>query len=351
MKTQSESYSIRGLRLLVVGNMGGTNVGQSFRWAAESLGVINHFCDASDAFGQSSLFQKIAWHCLGHRPLYINRFSKQVLAAARHFRPDLILTTGFSPVNSGTLRAIGKAPRVVLANYLTDDPWNARLRASWFFKSIIEYDAIFSPRTANLEDLRRLGCRNVKYLPFAYEPRFCNPGFFTSPLCIGSDVIFVGGGDDRRGRLLTFLCDAGVDLAIFGANWDRYPTLRAHLRGHSGPETICRETVLAKVAICLTNSGNRDQHVMRTFEIAAMRTAMVAEDTVEHRELLGDGALYFSDASELISSCKRLLADESLRQRLAASCYTRIVQEGSNTYRDRLDFILREHATIGTGKN
>jgi len=89
--------------------------------------------------------------------------------------------------------------------------------------------------------------------------------------------------------------------------------------------------------------SNRDGHCMRTFELPAMRTCMVVEDTEEHREIFGpDGecVTYFQSPEELLAAVRRLLADDEARTRLADACHKRICG-GRNTYRDRLVQMLR----------
>lgn len=83
---------------------------------------------------------------------------------------------------------------------------------------------------------------------------------------------------------------------------------------------------------------------MRTFEIAAMGGCMLAEDTEEHREILGaDGecAMFFRNEREMVEKAKWLLGHPEERSRLARAAYLRITR-GQNTYADRLRTMLAE---------
>jgi hypothetical protein len=47
-------------------------------------------------------------------------------------------------------------------NFLTDDPFNRAHYAPWFLKALPDYDVVFSPRRANIQDLLNAGCPRVE---------------------------------------------------------------------------------------------------------------------------------------------------------------------------------------------
>jgi spore maturation protein CgeB len=98
----------------------------------------------------------------------------------------------------------------------------------------------------------------------------------------------------------------------------------------------------AKVALCLVRRGNRDGNCMRTFELAAMGSCMLTEDTGEHRAILGpdgEATVYFQSIPDMLAKVRWLLDHEYERQRLQAAVRARILR-GNHTYRDRLHSIL-----------
>src|SRR6516165_7140478 len=114
--------------------------------------------------------------------------------------------------------------------------------------------------------------------------------------------------------------------------------MRHHALGHRAPEALCALTVAAKVDLCLVRRANRDGHVMRSFEIAALGGCMLAEDTTEHREIFGpdgEAVVYFRTAREAAERARAVLADPAERARLSAASRARI-SSGAHTYRDRL---------------
>jgi len=53
----------------------------------------------------------------------------------------------------------------------------------------LQLDNAFSPRRSNLEDLQRLGCPKVHYLPFGYDE---SPFASSVQSSYAHDVLFVG---------------------------------------------------------------------------------------------------------------------------------------------------------------
>jgi spore maturation protein CgeB len=134
----------------------------------------------------------------------------------------------------------------------------------------------------------------------------------------------------------------GPPVAVAGGYWEQYPALRAYALGIKAPEIIRALTAAATVNLCLVRRANRDGHVMRSFEIAAIGGCMLAEDTEEHRAIFGgDGnSVHYFQTPKQAAALARLLIDRPAeRARLAASVRDR-VSRGAHTYRDRLCTML-----------
>jgi hypothetical protein len=333
-----------GLRLLLVGIPREIDIGSHFLRAAKRLGIQVSLVDSNHALSSNIWVNRYYFHLRGHARPHLRKASEEVLEACRTFQPSLLLATGLAPITAGHLRAI-RAMGIATANYLTDDPFNPVNRARWFTSALPEYGCIFNPRYANFGDLCAVGCQDLRYLPFAYEPDIHFPEAPTDPseaARLASDAFFVGGGDKERLRIVTRLLRSGLNVALYGGGWERYKTTRPAARGFADASTGRKAAATSKTAICLVRRSNRDGHSMRSFELPAMRTCMVVEDTPEHRQIFGpdgESVVYFVTDDQLIARIKMLCADEATRVRLANACHDRICG-GKNTYQDRLVTIL-----------
>jgi len=325
---------------MILGNRGGTHVGESFLRAAQDLGLEAKLADAREAMAAPLLLRIFNWRVRGRRPTRLKGFSRNLKAQVVSFRPQWLLCTGIAPCRYQELQAIN-AMGVHTVNYLTDEPFGAAHRAPWFLEALRHYEHVFSPRRANIRDLVDWGCGRVRYMPFAYDPalHYREPSRTPEETW---DAVFVGGADRDRLPYVTAVLDADIPIALYGQYWDRFPCTRAHARGYADPATLRKVTSLAKVAICLVRRANRDGHVMRSFEIPAVGTCMLAEDTDEHREIFGEdgnAVLYFRGAKNLVTRLRWLLDNQEERLRLAQAAH-RLVTQGPHTYRDRLLTIL-----------
>jgi len=335
------------MRLLIIGNRGGTNVGSSFERAAGQLGHSVSVLEPSQAYAGPRWLQRLNWWMRGRRPCRLAKFDKAILAEAGLTRPDVMLSVGIAPPGKAIASEL-RRQKIKLLNYLTDDPWQKGLCASWFIRSLQSYNVAFSTKQALLGDLRKKVTNGeVHYLPFAFDPElhfFDKSKSDAAQKRLDCDVYFAGGADRDRFPYLRALINAGLSVAIHGGYWDRDPMTKTVWLGHANPQQLRIATADAKICLCLVRRANRDGHVMRSFEIAAMRGCLLMEDTLEHRELFGpDGecAVYFRDLPEMVAKAKDLLPRVEERSRLAAAAHHRICA-GGHTYADRLRTMLAE---------
>jgi spore maturation protein CgeB len=326
-------------RLMLVGNSDVTHIGSHFLDSAKEVGLDVRFCDVKDAFAGPRWLSMINWRLRGRRPNKLRYFSDTMLRICREAQPKYLLSTGLAPIDSSSLMAIGRLG-IKRLNYLTDDPRNPAHRSRFFSEALPYYDHIFSTRLNNIDELENAGCRNVSYLPFAYNPKLHFP---QAPgkeerLIYECDVAFIGGADRDRISYVRRLIQEGFKIALYGGYWDRFPEMRKYARGHIEPETMRKVVSAAKINLCLVRRANRDGNSMRSFEIPAIGGCMLTEDTGEHRKIFGaegDAVIYFRTIDEMIQKAKFLIANESHRNRLIEKCHNLIVGN-SNTYKDRL---------------
>ena len=148
------------------------------------------------------------------------------------------------------------------------------------------------------------------------------------------DVLFVGGAEPDWAAFMREFMRHGSPVLLAGASVSGLPSLRM---GIKPPEIVRALTAAAKVNLCLVRRANRDGHVMRSLEIAAIGGCMLAQDTDEHRDIFGPEAetvIYFGDAKEAAQRACALLCDSSERKRLSV-CLQRRIAGGAHTYAHR----------------
>lgn len=330
------------MSILIVGISGGTHAGQAFFQAARSLELSPDFLNSSLAYEAPYWLKQVNWRFRGKYPSNLKKFSEEVIQACLCTSPKWLLTTGIAPIGHDALQQVG-AMGIQRINFLTDDPWNSAHHAPWFFQALPHYDIVFSPRRAVIDDLLKLGCHRVEYLPFGYDPELFYPEPISSEQSSDlPDVVFAGGADRSRIPYMHALIQSGMHVDLYGGYWERYPETKAYSRGHANIQTLRLVLRHAKIALCLVRQANRDGHCMRTFEVPAVGGCMLTEATPEHQEIFGpegEAVVYFSTIPEMLKKAQWLLNHDRERQRLAEKAHS-LITHGAHTYRDRLKTML-----------
>lgn len=311
------------------------HVGRFFYEAALSAGYEVKIANVGDAMIGNAILRRLIWFIF-KRPISLNQFSLDVLSIVIEWKPCVVITTGLCPLNARTVERIRKNESKII-NYSTDDPWNPALRSSWFLRTIPEYDHIFSTRRSNMKNFKQSGCRGVSWLPFAYHPpiHYHVKGDLSE---WKSDIAFVGGADTDRVPVIAALILQGYTLSLWGGYWDRFQETKKAARGMADVEALRKVLSGTACALTLVRRANRDGHAMRTYEVAAIGAPSLAEDTEEHREILGEEgitALYFKNDRELMEKCQWLVKHREESSALGSRLRARIMS-GQNTYGDRL---------------
>lgn len=321
--------------------------------AAADLGFEHHFVDEAPYLRplETSLLHKVGFRLLHRRPLTRWRYNRALLAAARRFDPELVLTVKGAYIMPATLRRIKEETGAVLINYATDDPFNPANATPDLVAGISVYDIYACTKRAIANDVKRAGAQTVVHTMFGYKPSVHFPETPATPAeaqRFTSDVVFAGGADrDRLRDLEPLLAVGGLSLAFYGGYWERDPRFRPHARGFVRGREYRLALGGARIALCFVRRANRDGHVMRSFEIPACGAFMLAERTDEHLAVFREDeeAAFFGSPEELVDKVRYYLAHDEARQRIAQAGYTRVTT-GRHTYRDRLRELVETAETI-----
>jgi spore maturation protein CgeB len=311
------------------------------------------FLDEADFIKSSrSIAERIADRVAG-RPLSgYQQLNRALVEQAAAFSPDLILIGKGRWFTASALEAAKKISGAMLVNWATDDPFNRADNSRDLIKSIPLYDLYICTKQDIMGDVRRAGCANVAYVRFGYKPEIHFP---EAPATdeerdrFDCDVMFAGGCDADRTAYFEALIRAmpGVRLRLYGMYWERVRALRPYASGLA----IAREYRLAvsgaKIAVNLVRRANRDDHVMRTFEIPACGGFMLTERSSTHDQLFSEDseAAFFTTPDEFVAKVREYLARDEDRARIAAAGYRKITQ-GRHSYGDRLAEIIEAARTV-----
>jgi hypothetical protein len=309
-------------------------------------GEFLFFDEARFIAPRGSIADRVARRVVG-RPLRgYGEINRALLAAAESFRPDLILIAKGAYFTAATLRTLKASSAAMLVNYSSDDPFNPAGSSRDVLESIPLFDLYLSTRRAAMPDIARAGCPRVEYLMFGYKPELHFP---EAPRTaeehsrFDSDVVFIGGCDADRAPYFEHLARAipGLRMHLYGGYFDRYPALKPYWRGMATGHDYRLAVGGAKIAVNLVRRANRDDHVMRTFEIPVCGAFMLAERTPVHEELFEENreAAFFSSPAELTESVREWLGRDADRARVAAAAHRKIAS-GGHRYADRLARIV-----------
>src|SRR5262249_45312832 len=157
---------------------------------------------------------------------------------------------------------------------------NARSSSPDVLESVGLFRLYLSARHAMMRDVERMGAAQASYIMFGYKP---GDHFREAPATpeererFDCDVAFIGGCGGDRGPHLEHLVKSFPNLKIhfYGAYFDRYPLLKPYWRGFANGRDYRLALGGAKIALNLVRRANRDDHVMRSFEIPACGAFML----------------------------------------------------------------------------
>lgn len=338
------------MKILLIGNSAPSHLGGAYYRALISLGFDVSFVDELAAFGwwDRQAFSSFVQRLRGHLPSRVGAFNHIVLETAKHYSPDLILSVKGSYLTPETIGELKRTSRALLVNYSTDNPFNPAASTRHVRNSLPLWDIYVTPRAHTIGELAEHCKGLILYMPFGYDPDYHYPERQVSTedaRRFASDLVFIGTCDHDRIEILRFLATQDLSIRLFGGG-RRYRLVKALRRQHSHP-LKGRDYRLAmncsKIVLSLNRKANRDTHVMRTFEIPACGSFMLAERSDEQRVMFVEDteAVFFSDTEELWDKIRYYLLHDDLRRKIAQAGFHRVTS-GRNTYRDRLSDLMEQ---------
>ncbi|MBA3921777.1 MAG: glycosyltransferase [Nostocaceae cyanobacterium] len=335
-------------RILIIGNTSEVfHIGSMFTRAAKEINLTLAVSDTninSYAPSLKHLWGKAFFKISGKRPIEWWSFNHKIIALIEEFYPKIVLITGIIPLQDDVFNMCDKIGAKVV-NYLTDSPWSRQNSHPKFMANLPKYDFIFSTKKALIPDLINFGVKQVKFLPFAFDPfvhRYLPPENILICESQMPDVCLVGGADkDRINFIRDFLIDFDGKLGLYGTYWDKDQKLKQYYRGVVLGDDFCKVLQKCKINIGVVRRANRDEHSMRSYEIPACGGVGIYEDTCEHRDLfLGYPQYGFFTSPKDLADKSNWLLEHPLELEQMRQLGIQMVVKESNTYTARLRTIL-----------
>ena len=333
-------------KILFLGEIGPGQTSLMRLRALERLGHELCGVHTIEPWRQVSWLQRQVQRRLG-RGSVVQEINRQVLAAAREFRPQMVWAEKQEYLSVGTieaLRALGA--RLV---HFTPDPYFSLdwKRTALMDAAIGAFDVLVYCKAYERGSYEALG-KSLVYMPLGYCDEVHRPLPSGDPRwsCAAG---FLGGWEPRREHMLHAVAVSGVELKIWGGAWEflhdgrwslrrqlvlgqlagddafrihRDPLVAAaHQGGEVYADDYARALTGARIGLGFLRKVCDDQHTTRTFEIPACGSMLIADRTDEHMGFFAEGkeAEYFDTQEELVDKVTFYSSNEPARAAIAAA--------------------------------
>ena len=317
------------MRILSVGTFSGlSNTCLHRHWALER--VAEKVDKINTSAPKLTLWYRITYHLfLYGLPIAIPESvheNKKIKEYIDKYTYDLVWIDKGITIEAETLKYIKKKqPNCIIVSYSPDNMALRHNQSLQYLNCIPYYDYLITNKSYILNDMKRLGAKNICFVNNSYEAKFHYPRTLSKDDYdrLGGDVGFVGMWEKERCDSILYLANHGIKVRIFGnKQWQKYknysPNLQIEDHGlHS--EDYSKSLKAFKISLCFLRKMNFDQQTTRSVEIPACGRFMMAERTKEHQAMFEENkeAIFFSSNEELLEKCKYYLEHEKERKKIA----------------------------------
>ncbi len=271
---------------------------------------------------------------------YMKRASKELLRTAQDFEPDLTLITKGETLPREIVRELRDSSKLGVVNWFPDNPFYDPL----VIEALEEYDLFYVKDPYIIEELKKLGATNIRYLPHACDPEVHKEIELTpeQQAYYGSDISFVGTMYPYRLKILEQL--SHYDLKIWGGHRDRIPPWSSLNSCHMNREVVGWE----QAAVFNASSINLNTHHPNDIEGVNQRVFDIAGSggfqLVDHKKgielvfSLQNEIVTYRSLEELKELIEHFLSNPIERKAIAKRAMDRAHRE--HTYTIRLEEIF-----------
>lgn len=327
------------MRILSIGSFNGkSNTCLHRNWALQKLGHVDMVNMYEKPIGLwFSIANRLFNYGLPINLPDISDCNKKVLKLINENKYEVVWIDKGLLIKTSVLKYIKrKLPQAKIVSYSPDNMALRHNQSQQYLDCIPLHDFIFTNKSYILEDMKKLGAKNIHFVNNSYEDTFHYPREVSEQdyQRLGGDVGFVGVWEQERCDSVLHLVRNGIHVRVFGGGkWleykDKYPTLRIEEQGLFD-EDYSKSFQAFKISLCFLRKMNFDQQTTRSVEIPACGGFMLAERTAEHLSLFEEGkeADFFSSNEELLEKCRYYLENEEERKEIALKGLERCKSSG-----------------------
>ena len=233
------------------------------------------------------------------------------------------------------VRNIPSPPRIV---WFAEDDMMSRRHGSWFLdRSLHLFDLWVTTKSFNAlpDEMPARGVRRVLFVNNSFDPLIHRPVEISSQEKekFGCGVSFVGTYERPRAESLLHLAQSGIRVRVWGGGWNRARVSHPLLQIENRPvydDDYTKVICASGINLAFLRKSNRDLQTTRSMEIPACGGFMLHERNSEITALFRENeeAAYYSTDKELVVNCRRWLADEADRRRIAAGGHHKAMSGG-----------------------
>ena len=326
------------MRVLVIGSFQYAIYAPALEYGFKKLGHEVEIVDARQYRHNDTLIGSILNKIQGRYYVGTKLFTynKDIVKAARRFRPDFIFLYSCYNVWPSTVNKLRQLDCFVF-NYNNDDPFSKKLN-NWgyrYFRRIIPLvDYNFVYRKKNVPDFEKAGAKHVEVLLPYYREQ---ANFYDESVEKSEPIAFLGHFEnDGRDACIKALIDAGLPITVYGGdlwvNAPLYKDIQHVITDKKGGAEYNRKLNECQIALVFLSKLNHDTYTRRCFEIPAAKTLMLCEYTEDMDRMFPEDecAVYFRSKEELVEKCKALLANPEKIVKIAENGYNRLKEIGGS---------------------
>ena len=272
-------------------------------------------------------------------PLYFENgnLNKRICTTVSEYNFDAVWIDKGVFVTAETLQYIKRiSPKTLIIGYSPDNMAERHNQSQHFLDSLLYYDHYVTTKSYIVDDLKRMGAKDVIFVNNAYEETFHHPYEISAEekIRLGGLVGFVGSWEEERFQSMKYLADHGVTVRVWGGGkWKEFvgkiKNLKVEGKGLFS-EDYNRALSAFDISLCFLRKINKDQQTTRTMEIPACKSMLMAERTDEHMNLFEDGkeAVFFSSNEELLDRCRYYITHLDECKVISQAGYNRCIKSG-----------------------